>query len=154
MSQISKHIPPIFRNIFYTVLSLCWLTGCAFWLLREFLMTEGDFGVEPHFLQYPVLQLHGLGAFLMLLSLGAIFSAHVPSTWSLGRAKKSGLWILSAVVISMCSAYSLYYLVQEDWHLWLGNGHALVGVSLPILLYLHINIARKSRFKKKIRGHQ
>ncbi|WP_293750381.1 hypothetical protein [uncultured Paraglaciecola sp.] len=149
MSRINKHIPPIYRYFFYTVLSLCWLTGSVFWLLREFAFIEGDFGPEPHFLQYPVLQLHGLGAFFMLLSLGAIFTGHIPNTWSLGRAKKSGLWILSAVILSMCSAYSLYYLVQEDWHLWLGNGHALVGVSLPIILYVHIKIARNSNAKKK-----
>jgi hypothetical protein len=112
-------------------------------------MVEGDFGPESHFLQYPMLQLHGFSAFLMLMALGTIFTSHIPKTWYQRRAKKSGIALMTFVIFSMLSAYSLYYLVGEDWHALLGNSHAVVGLLLPTLLFFHITTARKSNKKKK-----
>ena len=112
-------------------------------------MIEGDFGPEAHFLQFPLLQIHGFSAFVMLLCLGAIFSAHVPSGWFGKHAKKSGVVVVSWITLSIISAYSLYYLVSEEWHEILANGHAILGVLLPLILFTHITIARKSKYKKK-----
>lgn len=149
MSKISLTINKSYRYFFYCVLAVSFITGIAFWLLRRFGMVEGDFGPESHFLQYPMLQIHGFSAFLMLMSLGAIFASHIPKTWSSKRARKSGLFISTAIVLSTVSAYSLYYLVNENWHEILGNSHAIIGISLPIILFFHITLARKSRRKKK-----
>jgi len=149
MSKISLTINKNYRYFFYSILALSFVTGIAFWLFRRFGMVEGDFGPESHFLQYPLLQIHGLSAFLMLMSLGAIFASHIPKTWSSKRARKSGLSILIFLIISIITAYSLYYLVNENWHEWLGNGHAIVGFLLPIILFVHIRLARLSRKKSK-----
>ncbi len=149
MSNISRKIAKKYRYLFYGFLSISVFSGSGFWLLRNFAMVEGDFGPESHFLQYPFLQLHGFAAFMMLMALGSIFSSHIPKTWSLGKAKNSGITLLSFIVFSLLSAYSLYYLVSEDWHVLLGNSHAIVGLLLPTLLIFHITMARKSRHKKK-----
>ena len=151
MSKISLTISQGYRYFFYAVLSLSLLTGSSFWLIRRFGMVEGDFGPESHFLQYPLLQVHGFAAFLMMMSLGAIFASHIPKTWASKRSRQSGITLLVWVVISILTAYSLYYLVSEDWHEWLGNGHALFGVSLPVVLMLHIWFARKPRRIKQQR---
>lgn len=152
MSQISLTINKNYRYFFYVILGLSFVTGIAFWLFRRFGMIEGDFGSETHFLQYPLLQVHGLSAFIMLMSLGAIFASHIPKTWASKRARKSGLSILILTSLSIISAYVLYYLVSEDWHEWLGNGHAIVGISLPIILFFHIKYARSSRKNKKVQN--
>ncbi|WP_286261084.1 hypothetical protein [Thalassotalea atypica] len=164
MQKINTKITRAYRYFFYTLLVLLITTGSSFWLLRRFGMVEGDFGPESHYLQYPALQLHGLCAFLMLMSLGAIFASHVPRTWSTLRARKSGISILVAVSVSALSAYSLYYLVSQDWHTLLGNSHAIVGLVLPLFLWLHIysashsirkktkeKVIKKSRFKQKVK---
>jgi len=151
MSNISRKIAKKYRYIFYTALALSALSGSMFWLLREFAMVEGDFGPESHFLQYPFLQLHGFAAFFMLMALGAIFTSHIPKTWYKGQAKKSGTTLLSLVIFSLISAYSLYYLVSEDWHVLLANSHAIVGICLPALLIFHIKKARSTRPTKKQR---
>lgn len=150
MAKITIKIPKNYRYFFYLSLLLAWLSGFSFWLIRHFGFVEGDFGPEAHFLQFPLLQLHGLAAFIMLLCLGAIFSAHIPSTWYQKRAKKSGIVMLTSVCLSILSAYSLYYLVSEDWHEILSNGHALIGLFLPVILATHIIIARKSRRKNAL----
>jgi len=150
MARITLKIPKGYRYFFYLTLALSWLTGISFWLIRRFGFIEGDFGPEAHFLQFPLLQIHGLAAFAMLLCLGAIFSAHIPSTWHLKRAKNSGVIILTCVILSILSAYSLYYLVNEEWHELLGNSHALIGLLLPVILIIHIVIARKSRNKNAL----
>lgn len=148
MSNISAKIKKKYRYFFYSVLLLSFVTGSSFWLLQNYATQEGDFGPESHFLQYPALQLHGFCAFLMLMSLGAIFASHIPKNWHHGRAKKSGSFICAFVGFSMLSAYSLYYLVGEDWHTILANSHAIVGLSLPLVLILHIKLGRKSKANK------
>lgn len=148
MAKINLKIPQGYRRFFYLTLGLSWLSGVSFWLLRRYGFVEGDFGPEAHFLQFPLLQIHGFAAFTMLLCLGAIFSAHVPSTWPGKRAKKSGVILVSTVTLSILSAYSLYYLVSEEWHDILADGHAILGLLLPLVLIIHIKIARKSRNKK------
>ena len=150
MARISNKIPKQYRYVFYFALTLCWFSGVSFWVLHNFGMVEGEFGTEPHFLQYPTLQVHGFAAFLMLLCLGALFTAHVPATWSMEKAKKTGLSFLIFVSVSVLSAYSLYYLVSEDWKTWLANGHALVGVFLPLLLFIHIKVARRRRMRRAV----
>ena len=154
MSNISLTISKRYRYFFYCVLGLSLVTGVAFWVFRRFFMVEGDFGPESHFLQYPMLQIHGFSAFVMMMSLGAIFASYIPKTWSSKRARKSGLFILIATSLSIVSAYILYYLVSEDWHEWLGNGHAIVGILLPAILLLHIKKARISRYKRKTKDIQ
>tara|TARA_R110000737_G_scaffold8048_6_gene23528 strand:+ start:11334 stop:11843 length:510 start_codon:yes stop_codon:yes gene_type:complete len=152
MSNISRKIAKKYRYIFYYTLALSAFSGSIFWLLRKFAMVEGDFGPESHALQYPVLQLHGFAAFMMLMALGAIFTAHIPKTWYKERAKKTGSTLLGFVIFSLLSAYSLYYLVSEDWHVLLGNSHAIIGLCLPVLLIFHIKTARSAgKFQKKPR---
>lgn len=149
MSAISTKISKKYRYFFYVILALSCVSGSGFWLIREFGMVEGDFGSESHFLQYPLLQVHGFLAFVMLMSIGAIFSSHVTKTWSAGRAKKLGITLLVHVIFMLLSAYSLYYLVSEDWHVLLGNSHAVFGLLLPLMLFTHVKLARKSRKKSK-----
>ena len=149
MSKISMTISQHYRYFFYSVLSVSFITGIGFWLIRRFAMVEGDFGPESHFLQYPLLQIHGLSAFIMLMSLGAVFASHIPKTWSSKRARKSGISILSMTIFSLLTAYSLYYLVSEDWHELLGNAHAIFGILLPLILFIHIKLARQARKHKK-----
>lgn len=149
MSKISLTISKSYRYFFYVVLGVSLVTGSGFWLIRRFGFVEGDFGPESHFLQYPLLQAHGFSAFLMMMVLGAIFASHIPKTWSSKRSRISGISITSSVVFSVVSAYSLYYLVGEDWHEWLGNSHAIIGLLLPIILLVHIKMARATRRTKK-----
>jgi|GEM_PF-460860 len=150
MSNISLNISKQYRYFFYGVLVLSVVTGIGFWLFRRFGMVEGDFGPESHFLQYPLLQLHGLSAFFMLMSLGAIFASHIPKTWSSKRARKSGIFIITTTLFSIITAYSLYYLVNENWHEILGNSHAVLGVLFPLILIVHITSARRTRkYNKK-----
>lgn len=152
MASISTKISKHYRYFLYSTLTLSLASGIGFWLLRQFAMVEGDFGPESHPLQYPFLQFHGFAAFIMMMSLGAIFASHIPKTWSTGRAKKSGIAITSSVSFSMLSAYTLYYLVTEDWHELVGNLHAIVGLLLAIILFVHIKLARQSRSKKKAKS--
>jgi len=145
MARISTKIPKGYRYFFYLLVALCFTSGASFWLIREFFQIDGDFGLSPHFLQYPLLQIHGFMAFVMLMSVGAIFSAHIPSTWGTKRARKSGIMITCFISMSVITAYALYYLITEDSQFWLTYLHLVLGVCLPSLLIIHVKKARKSR---------
>ncbi len=150
MARISLLIPKTYRYFFYGSLVLCWCSGLGFWLFRHYGMVEGDFGPEPSVWQYPFLQAHGLGAFIMLLCLGAIFTGHIPVAWRSQRQRYWGVAIVVQVLLSVLSAYTLYYLVTEEWHEFLGNGHALVGLLLPLMLVWHIYHGRNLRRKAAV----
>lgn len=151
MSRITLKIPAGYRYFFYASIGLCWFSGFGFWLIRRFGELEGEFGPEPHFFQYPLLQTHGLAAFIMLLCLGAIGSAHIPLGWRAGLARRMGLSLSVHVLVSVLSAYALYYLASEELHDWLGNGHALMGFLLPLMLILHVAKARRQRKANSLR---
>jgi hypothetical protein len=48
--------------------------------------------------------------------------------------------IISAVSFLMITAYSLYYLVSEDWHPLLVNSDAIMGLLLPLTLFVPIKV--------------
>jgi len=154
MSKISAKIASKYRYFFYLMLSCSAISGSGFWLLKTFAMVEGDFGPESHFLQYPLLQLHGFSAFMMLLCLGAIFGSHIPKNWHHQRGIKSGVATLAFVVFSVLSAYSLYYLVTQELHAILANSHAIIGLFLPMILFIHIKFSRTAKKKKRRHSHE
>ena len=148
MSKINAKISTKYRYFFYLMLMMSFISGSGYWLLKNYFMSEGDFGPQAHFLQYPLLQSHGFFAFWMLLCFGAIFASHIPVNWHRKQGRKSGVALLSAIGVLLICSYSLYYLVSQDWHWLLANSHTVIGITLPFILILHLKLARKSKNNK------
>ena len=145
MSRIGFRIPKLYRYLLFTFLTLSWLTGSAFYYLNNWGEIEGPFGPEKHPAQFPILMAHGAGAFLVLISFGAILTSHVPAGWKLGRSRYMGLTLVVLVTFQIVTAYLLYYVAWAEGRTVLANLHATVGFSLPFLLMIHIWIGRKNR---------
>ena len=111
-------------------------------------MVEGDFGPEKHPWQYPVLQLHGAAAFLMMIVFGSIIAAHLPASWSLNRMRIIGSLMIGVVSLQIITAYGLYYLSDEQIRHWVANMHAAVGVTLPLVLIFHLVMGVKTRRRR------
>ncbi len=130
--------PVWLRRMFYAVLATSWITGITFFVLSRWLQVEGEFGPEKHPWQFPVLQIHGAAAFLMLMAIGSLLTSHVPSGWRTFRSRRLGITLVTGVSFMAISAWVLYYAAGENLRPIIGNLHASVGVSLPLLLTLHI----------------
>lgn len=136
--RVTLKLPKLYRRVLYITLSTSWITGIAFFIMRDFITIEGDFGVERHPLQYPTLMVHGLAAFFMIIGFGGLLFAHVPYGWRHKRERQWGLALISAVAFQIISAYLLYYMDGELSRTVVGYLHIGVGLSLPALLITHI----------------
>ncbi|MGS2722936.1 hypothetical protein ACVBEJ_04265 [Porticoccus sp. GXU_MW_L64] len=149
MSGIYVKIGKHWRRTLYGVLATSWGTGTGFYILSRWVRIEGAFGPERHPLQFPLLQVHGGAAFLMMMLLGAFFVGHVANTWPAKKRHPMGVAMAIAAALMVVSAWLLYYLANEDVRAWVANIHAAVGLLLPLLLTVHIYRARKKRRTKR-----
>lgn len=152
MRPISVKIPRGVQNFIFFVLLLSLCSGVAFYIFSHWITIDGDFGPEKHPLQYPMLQLHGAAAFLMMMIFGAMLAAHVPHSWKLKRSRGMGMTMITVMTFQVLSAYILYYLAGEEARPWFVNMHAAVGLSIPFVLITHIVRGRKNRSKAALRG--
>ncbi len=143
MRLIELRLRTALRRVLYTVLATSWATGIAFYTLRRWFQIEGDFGLETHHWQQPILQMHGAAAFAMLMLIGAMLANHVPAGWRSGRSRVHGVVLACSMSVMAISAWCLYYLGVEDIRTWIANVHLLIGLTMPIQIGVHIWIGRR-----------
>ncbi|MDM3870486.1 hypothetical protein QSV34_03850 [Porticoccus sp. W117] len=152
MAGIHIKIRKPWRRALYGALATSWCSGIGFFILSRWVRIEGDFGPERHPLQFPLLQLHGGAAFVMMMFLGALFVGHVAHTWPAKKRHPMGVAMAIVVALMVISAWLLYYLANEDVRAWVANIHASLGLLLPVLLAIHIQRARRKNVRPRRDG--
>ena len=148
MSRISVKMPHWLKRLLFGVLTLSWLSGVTFYVLNRWFGIEGEFGTQKHPWQYPVLQIHGFAAFIMLMSLGAVIAHHVPAAWKTKRLRWAGISLFSVLGVQLISAYLLYYLGNEDIRPIVSTIHTYNGLCIPLVLTVHIMLGIRSRGRR------
>jgi hypothetical protein len=134
------------KTIVYTALVLTWLTGAAWLLLHYFFQRQGDFGSEPHPLEFWMLAMHGACAFAVLWLLGWIWTTHIVPWWSGGRRRRaSGVVLISFAVVLIASGYLLYYGSGDALREWTGVIHWSIGLAAAIPVFVHALRSRRYR---------
>jgi len=136
--KISKRV----QLSLYSIVAISLITGVLFFVLKTWFDVEGDFGLEKHPWQFPVLKIHAASAFGMMLFSGAMLASHVQFGWRSQRSRKTGITLISIFSIQILSAYLLYYLANETARIITEYIHLAVGVSIPLALFAHIVLAR------------
>lgn len=136
------------KHTLYAVFSLLWLSGSLWLAFHYFLRVAGEFGANAHPLEIWWLRLHGLMAFAVLVVIGSVLPIHSRRAWHLKKNRSSGLAMKSILLWMAATGYALYYFASDDNEAWLPLLHWIVGLSLPLMLVLHIRLgrARKTRF--------
>lgn len=145
--RIGLRLPAVFRWFLYTVVGCSWMTGIAFFILREFMVIEGDFGPQMHPLQFPTLMVHGLCAFLMIFGAGGMLFAHVPHGWKSGKQRVWGCAITAVVLLQIFSGYLLYYLDGDFARSASGYVHLAIGLLVPFILLAHVKTCKSTPVK-------
>jgi hypothetical protein len=145
MARITVKIPLNYKKFLFSLLTISWVSGILFFILKTWFLVEGEFGPEKHPLQQPLLMLHGASAFLLMISYGALITGHVPSAWKLNRSRYIGITLVSILSFQIISAYMLYYLANESLRDIIAYMHLFAGISIPFILTTHIIIGIKRR---------
>ena len=145
MTKINFRIPIKYRAILFMALGCSWLTGLTFFYLSRWVTIESAFGVTQHPAQTFVLMTHGASAFVMLMCFGVLLVNHLPAAWHLNRSRYLGLTLTTLISFQIITAYTLYYIADEESRLFISNLHAASGESIPFFLIGHLIIGRKQR---------
>ena len=142
-----------YKEWFFIILALCWISGVVYFILNYFIEIQGEFGLEKHPMQYPVLKIHGAMSFVIMIIFGYFLSAHVKKNlYSKNkRGLKSGIVLLSLPFICIITAYALYYLWSDFYRQISSYLHSFIGFILPFSLVLHIFQLTKVRRRKDIK---
>jgi hypothetical protein len=125
------------KTIVYTALLLTWLTGAAWLLLHYFFKRQGDFGNEPHPLEFWMLALHGACAFAVLWLLGWVWTTHVVPWWSGSRRRASGIVLIGFAAVLIASGYLLYYGSGDTLRDWTAIVHWSIGLAAALPMLVH-----------------
>lgn len=146
---MNRHTPMTIRfaathkKILYSVFSLLWLSGALWLVFHYFMPVESEFGIAPHPAEIWWLRLHGLLVFAVLVALGTVLPVHAQRAWQLNKNRNSGLLMKILFLWLALSGYALYYFASDSNENWLPLLHWSVGLSVPLLLALHIRRGRR-----------
>jgi hypothetical protein len=92
-----------------------------------------------------LLMLHGGGAMVTLLLLGALLPVHTYRSWRSRRNLISGAIMLALNGVLVATSFGLYYTAGETIRSWMSNAHIAAGFCLPLFLLVHIALGRRTR---------
>ncbi|MEW5009849.1 MAG: hypothetical protein RPR28_06235 [Cycloclasticus sp.] len=146
--MVKVKIPKPYQLGFFSLLAISWTSGLMFFILKTWFVAEGDYGLVKHAWQFPALQIHGLGAFMMMMSFGFLLASHISACWEIKRKRKSGLGLIALFSFLIITAYLLYYIVEGSSRELIAYAHLAVGFSVPFVLLLHIFTKVRSKRAK------
>ena len=141
------------KRILYAVFLLLWASGALWLAFHYFLRVPGEFGEVAHPLEKWWLRLHGLMAFAMLVAIGSVLPIHARRAWQLKKNRRTGLAIKGVLLWMALTGYALYYFASDANEAWLPLLHWIAGLSLPLVLLLHISRGRARGRKQVTTSH-
>ena len=132
---------PYLRWAVYTVFVLLFVSGAAWLLADQFKdSTNGELWQAAG---ANLLMVHGGAATATLLLLGALFPLHMQRAWRAHKNRMTGIAMVTLNTILVVTSFGLYYLGSEMLRPWISDAHIAVGLTLPILLLIHIVLGRR-----------
>jgi hypothetical protein len=130
-----------FRYAIYAAFTLLFLSGAA-WLVADQLKDESGAEVWQQ-VSANSLMIHGGAAMLALLLIGALFPLHIGRAWRAKKNRLTGSTMVASNAMLIATAFGLYYLGSEEIRPWASDVHIAFGMSLPLLLLMHIKAGRR-----------
>jgi hypothetical protein len=137
-------LDPRFRFALYLAFSLLFVTGVA-WLVADQMKSNATSGEEWQTAAAYLLMGHGAAAMVALLLIGALVPLHMQGGWRGRRNRITGALMSSANALLVITSLGLYYAASEIVRPWMSDVHIGVGLCLPVLLFAHVILGRRSR---------
>jgi hypothetical protein len=125
----------VFRYALYAAFAVLFITG-AVWLVADSLKdSASEFWQQA---AATLLMLHGGGAMITLMMLGALVPMHMRYGWRSGKNLVTGITVATVNAALIVTAFGLYYLGSEAVRPWMSDVHIALGLAIPVLLVGHI----------------
>jgi len=118
-----NRLPPGYRRFIYATLGLLFLSGLMW---------------QTGWQRSLLMKVHGAAAMATLVLLGALLARHVPTGWSAGTNRISGVAVLVAAAWLLVTGYALYYSGSDLLRYWAAETHFWVGLGVAALFCLHL----------------
>lgn len=132
----------------YSLAFFLYASGVMAWVLSQWFKVDEGFGAEPSPWAANSLHLHGILSLFFLVFFGVIFESHVKKGWKAKRKIKSGLLLISPLILVMLTVPGLYYLNDGWLKVTATQIHTFIGLALilPALIHPLTQIKKKRRF--------
>jgi hypothetical protein len=131
------------RATFYGVIAVMVVTGAA-WLVADQRKEASELW---QVVAADLLMIHGGGAMLTLMLLGALVPLHVLRAWRAGRNRVTGLAMATFNVVLVATSFGLYYFGSETLRPIASGLHIGIGFGFPVLFVIHVALGRRARIR-------
>ena len=131
------------RGAFYGSFGILLISGVV-WLYSYFFLSERtDYGTIPSSYEAWSMQVHGAAVPVFLIIFGWLFPTHITRAYRARKNAVSGLVLLASMLWLILTGYLLYYCGHEGTRRLSSVTHSVIGVSVVIILALHIILGRR-----------
>lgn len=93
---------------------------------------------------------HALGAFLLLVVIGALIPLHIRSGLRRRTSIVTGITLLALLAILAISALAIYYVSAETLSAWSSVVHLIAGLAMAVPLTVHAVKGRRIRKQRTL----
>jgi cyanate permease len=134
-------LDPPFRFAVYIAFAVLFASGAA-WLAADRMKESSEEEIWQESAAW-LIMLHGGTAMLTLMLLGALVPVHIGRAWRARKNRATGIVMAACNAVLIVTAFGLYYLASETLRPWASDIHIAFGLSLPVLLLVHVKTGRK-----------
>ena len=127
----------------YVIGGLLLVSGVGWLVVHYLLASAGQFGELHHASEPWWLRLHGAAAIGFLIVSGTLLPVHVVPALHWGKNRRTGVLMLTVVVLLVVTAYGLYYVVGDSWRTWLSAIHWMTGLAATAGLVAHVWLGKR-----------
>ena len=125
------------RRLLYCSSAVLLLTG-IYWAVLHY------GGLPPYLSEAFLMKVHGAAAMALLVAIGSVLPAHVPTGWATKHSRTSGTMILAGCGLLTLTGYVLYYAGNETVREAASYVHLALGLVVPLFFGAHLQ-AKSSR---------
>ena len=135
------------KRVFGGIGAFAYCSGIVLFILSHWIRVSTPIGEQHHPLENPARLLHSAMMYCVILSLGYLIKSHIiPGLKSKKKQRvKSGLTILFFFILLISTALGMLYIGESEWLSTIAWVHALVGLSVPLMICAHILLVTKSK---------
>jgi uncharacterized membrane protein YagU involved in acid resistance len=135
------------KKLFGTLGLVTYLTGVTLYILSHWVRVTTAIGEQHHPAEYWVRVVHNTLTYTIVMSVGYLIKAHVfPGLRPKKKpGLKSGLAILTVILLLILSAIGTMYAGDSQWNYGLAQTHGLIGLGSLLAILLHLAARAKHR---------
>lgn len=121
------------------------LTSVVYFIVKNFMQVEGEWGVESHPLEVHLQHFHILSVPFLFFAISLIFKGHILKKLRMKSKllKRSGILLLSLALVMVFSGYGIQVAMDSFSRQILINTHLISSFLWVVIFFYHSFMAKK-----------